>query len=244
MCGIVGIISNEEINSKEIIKQSLKRLQNRGYDSCGIALLENDQIKIKKYISNNFINCIDLLEEDNDFIMSNIALGHNRWSTHGKNNIENSHPHISNNERYIIVHNGTILNYLELKDKLLEEGYIFYSSTDTEVIINLIEYYYNNNMKRTIKKVTSILKGCYSFVLYDVKEKNNLYAYSNNCPLVFGKSKDYIMITSETNGFNNDIKEYYIVKDNEILDVYDTLPYNCCFKRELLDFTRDIRTIR
>nr|QDY51648.1 hypothetical protein 1_33 [Mimiviridae sp. ChoanoV1] len=158
MCGIVCIISKNNI--LELLLESLEILQNRGYDSTGIGYFENNNIEINKYANLDSINKIKnkintKINNLNDF---NVGLGHTRWATHGKKTDFNSHPHLSNNQKISVVHNGIIENFLEIKTFLLLKGFNFYSETDTEVICNLLQYNFERNFKNTIKKTLEMIK--------------------------------------------------------------------------------------
>ena len=150
MCGIIGILSNSNINIFEFLMMSLLQLQNRGYDSSGICMFDNNEYIFHKYASTKEIDSVEKLKSM-DFSNKNVNLGigHNRWATHGPKNDINAHPHVSNNGKIIIVHNGIIENFSNLKNFLINEGFKFYSGTDTEIIANLIEYY--TKMKRFFK---------------------------------------------------------------------------------------------
>ena len=137
MCGIVGYIGKNKAN--EILVNGLLKLEYRGYDSAGIAVVENKEIVCKKDMGRvrNLYN----LEGINE-LKSTIGIAHTRWATHGKPSKVNAHPHLDNHNMFAVVHNGIIENYNELKEELIEKGYRFYSQTDTEVIPNLVNYYY------------------------------------------------------------------------------------------------------
>ena len=134
MCGIIAYVGNNSL--KDILISSLERLEYRGYDSSGIGIIEDNQIKLFKEVGK-----VQVLKDslNNTSFSSNIGIGHTRWATHGEVNKENAHPHISLNSRIALVHNGIIENYLELKEELVKHNVIFYGKTDTEVIVKYLE---------------------------------------------------------------------------------------------------------
>lgn len=147
MCGIVGYIGDKQ--ATPILLEGLTKLEYRGYDSAGIAILNDGNINIKK--AKGRLNVLkELVEKDN--MVGTIGIGHTRWATHGEPSDTNSHPHLSQSGLIAVVHNGIIENYLPLKKWLLEEGYTFKSETDTEVVANLLEYYYNGDIVEAVKK--------------------------------------------------------------------------------------------
>jgi len=225
MCGIFGIITNtKSYHIKKIIINALIQLQNRGYDSSGICTLSNNNtFEIHKYASTNELSSIDKLlslnlKEDD----SSLGLGHNRWATHGGKTDNNAHPHISNDKKFVLVHNGIIENYLELKNFLINNDYTFYSQTDTEIIVNLISYYYNNdeqtkgNTFKSIKKTINDLQGTYGIIVINSDENNKIYAVRNGSPLLIGYNDDYALITSEQSGFCNNVNTYITLNNDDI----------------------------
>jgi len=223
MCGIFGIITTlKNSNIYKIIIDGLIQLQNRGYDSSGICILDNNIFEINKYASTNELSSIDkLLSLDilND-ISKNISLGigHNRWATHGAKNDINAHPHISNNKQFVIVHNGIIENYQELKSFLINNNYTFYSQTDTEVIVNLISFHYKltNNTFDAIEKSIEQLQGTYGIIIMNNLEPDNLYCVRNGSPLLIGITDEYAIITSEQSGFCNMANTYITLNNDDI----------------------------
>ena len=140
MCGIVGYIGAR--SAQDVLLAGLKKLEYRGYDSCGIATVENGSLNVLKTI-----NRIDgLLVDAKNLEKASIGIGHTRWATHGGVTKENAHPHLSNNEKIVVVHNGIIENYITLRNMLKSKGYTFYSETDTEVIPNLISMHYEGDI--------------------------------------------------------------------------------------------------
>ena len=221
MCGIIGILSNSDINIFEFIIESLLQLQNRGYDSSGICLLDKEDYILHKYASTVNEDAIQKLKKINLSDTNNkVGIGHNRWATHGPKNDINAHPHMSNNEEIVIIHNGIIENFKELKDFLIKSGYKFHTNTDTEVIANLLEYNNNNNnekdFSKVIKKTIDELNGTYGLIIMNKKENNRLYCVRNGSPLLLGYNDDYAIITSEQSGFCNKINTYITLHNDDI----------------------------
>ncbi len=227
MCGIFGILTNQSnINVNETIINGLIQLQNRGYDSSGMCILKNGNFEIHKYASTNKISSIDKLLSLNlpHEESINIGIGHNRWATHGAKNDINAHPHISNDGNFVLVHNGIIENYLELKSFLLKNGFTFYSQTDTEIIVNLISYYYClfNDTFKAIAETIQKLEGTYGLIIINKNDSNNLYAVRNGSPLLVGYNDETVIITSEQSGFCNMINTYITLNNDDICVINNT----------------------
>ena len=221
MCGIFGLVLLENNdNLYQIIINGLIQLQNRGYDSTGLCVINNNMFEVYKYASTNEINAIEKLNniQFNNLADVNIGFGHNRWATHGGKTDENAHPHLSNSGKFSIVHNGIIENYKELKKILISKGFTFKSQTDTEVIVNLIELNYNkcNNVYESIKLTIENLKGTYGLIIQSVFEPNILYCVRNGSPLLVGQSEDKIIVTSEQSGFCGMISNYITLHNDDI----------------------------
>jgi glucosamine--fructose-6-phosphate aminotransferase (isomerizing) len=220
MCGIFGIIlNNENENIYKIIISGLKQLQNRGYDSAGISLISDFAIDVHKYASTNEEDALVSLEKvSHDCKNENSGMGHNRWATHGIKNDINAHPHLSNDKKFAIVHNGIIENYSELKKNLIKNGFTFYSQTDTEVIVNLIEFNYKitNNTFESIKKTISELRGTYGLLIQSLHDPNILYCVRNGSPLLIGQNEDRVIVTSEQSGFCNMVNNYITLNADDI----------------------------
>jgi len=227
MCGIFGIIHLlEDQNIFKIILNGLIQLQNRGYDSAGIGLLNTqNELIIKKFASTHQQTAINRLENLNDpnliNILSQIGIGHNRWATHGPKTDINSHPHLSNCGNFMLVHNGIIENYQKIKNHLYKNGYKFISQTDTEVIVNLISYHYNNTncSFNAIKNSIAELEGTYGIVLINKLEPDKIYCVRNGSPLLVGISEQYAIISSEQSGFCNMINTYITLKNDDICQI-------------------------
>lgn len=191
MCGIVGYIGMKD--ARDIILSGLEQLEYRGYDSAGIALFHQQEIKIFKDKGR-----VSHLRDICDFsFKTGLGIGHTRWATHGEPNHKNSHPHISNSGRFVIVHNGVIENYKKLKIEYLS-NYEFYSDTDTEVIVNLIEYFSKSYSGReAIRRTLNELEGSYALLILDKEEPEQLYIAKNKTPLIVGAGESGITIASD-----------------------------------------------
>ena len=229
MCGIFGILTNT-VDVREKILDGLKQLQNRGYDSCGMGLLEDGNFLIKKYTQDipRNISALDELRVNSKKLKNQytIGIGHNRWATHGEKSDKNTHPHISNNGKFMIVHNGIIENYGIIKKRLLDnENYDFKSQTDTEVIVALLEYHYNNNKSTidTINETIGELVGTYGLVIMNIEEPDKMYCVRNGSPILVGLTDDTCIITSEQSGFCNQMNTYITLENDDI----------CCISRDI-----------
>tara|TARA_A100001015_G_scaffold112294_1_gene124726 strand:- start:4156 stop:5976 length:1821 start_codon:yes stop_codon:yes gene_type:complete len=213
MCGIVGFIGND--NAYEKILNGLIQLQNRGYDSAGISVMEDD-IKTWKYASEDSVSALEKLKEYGS--ESSVGIGHTRWATHGAKTDVNSHPHVSYNNIFSLVHNGIIENYKELKAMLVKRGIQNKSQTDTEVIVNLIAMFYDENKDvfTSIKKTTKLLKGTWGICVLCKNEPNKIYCTRHGSPLLIGIDDSMMMITSEQSGFCNIFNQYIVLNNHDI----------------------------
>ena len=219
MCGIVGYIGTKK--ASHILINGLLRLEYRGYDSAGISTIEKDGLSIMKdkgRVKNlNNLPGIDDLE-------GTIGIAHTRWATHGKPSKENSHPHMDNSKTFSVVHNGIIENYNELRKFLINNGYTFYSQTDTEIIPNLIHYYYskddNNDsfrFLRAVKNACSDLKGSFALEIICKNDPNNMIVVRKDSPLVIGKGNGENYISSDIPAILSFTREFYLLEDLEFV---------------------------
>ena len=219
MCGIVGYIGTKK--ASPILINGLLRLEYRGYDSAGISTIEKDGLSIMKdkgRVKNlNNLPGIDDLE-------GTIGIAHTRWATHGKPSKENSHPHMDNSKTFSVVHNGIIENYNELRKFLINNGYTFYSQTDTEIIPNLIHYYYskddNNDsfrFLRAVKNACSDLKGSFALEIICKNDPNNMIVVRKDSPLVIGKGNGENYISSDIPAILSFTREFYLLEDLEFV---------------------------
>ena len=172
MCGIVGYIGNQD--STTIILNGLKRLEYRGYDSAGIAVLENGNIEIRSDAGK--LSHLETLIK-NTPIHGKIGIGHTRWATHGEPNLRNAHPHIGSTGEVVVVHNGIVENFLALKEELIAEGTVFKSDTDTETIVHLIEKFYasTGTLVDAVRQTLSLIKGAHGIVVMSSREPDKLW---------------------------------------------------------------------
>ena len=213
MCGIVGYIG--ELKATDVILNGLKKLEYRGYDSCGISFLGN---KKSRFITYKTPGRVDYLINSFDYNIDNfIGIGHTRWATHGEPNQVNSHPHSSSSDRFIVVHNGVIDNYRELTVKYLE-GVKFVSETDTEVIANLIELFSKDmNAEEAIRKTLSLLEGSYALLIMDNEATDTIYAAKNKSPLIIGTSDKGITFGSDLMALVGNSEYYYLIEDKTFI---------------------------
>jgi len=221
MCGIVGYIGNKK--ASPILINGLLRLEYRGYDSAGIATMENDTIKVMK--NKGRVNNLYELDGIND-LSGTIGIAHTRWATHGKPSKENSHPHMDNSNSFAVVHNGIIENYNELKNMLIEKGYKFLSATDTEVIPNLIHYHFEKDeidddkkILRAVKNACKDLKGSYAIEILSKYNKDKMIVTRKDSPLVIGKGNGENYLSSDIPAILSYTKDFYLLDDYEIVEL-------------------------
>jgi len=217
MCGITGFIGNG--NAFTQILAGLYQLQNRGYDSAGISVIENTEIHTHKFASSDTISALTRLAEfKNHYNAGCIGIGHTRWATHGAKTDTNSHPHVSHDGLFSLVHNGIIENYQEIKCDLHEKGIELKSQTDTEVIVNLISVYFAEygEVERAIQKTIQELKGTWGIVVLYKDEPNKLYCTRHGSPLLVGVDGNCAMVTSEQSGFCNQFGKYIVLNNHDL----------------------------
>ena len=209
MCGIVGYIGYKK--AKDVILDGLKHLEYRGYDSSGIALLEEGKIEIVRAVG-KLSNLMERLKEKS--YSSTVGIGHTRWATHGKPSEENAHPHMSKD--IAIVHNGIIENYVELKEELLAKGYQFTSETDTEVIAHILTENYSNNLIDAVQKAMKRLKGSYAVALISQREPEKVVAFRKDSPLVVGIGEGENFVASDIPALLPYTRSFIFLEDGDI----------------------------
>ena len=243
MCGIVGYIGNQK--AAPILLAGLTKLEYRGYDSAGIAVMENGKIEVQKD-KGRVSNLYKIKEIEN--LQGTIGIAHTRWATHGVPSKENAHPHIDNSKRFAVVHNGIIENYVELRKELEAEGYSFYSQTDTEVIPNLIQYFYDKDEKndelkivRAVKNTTDKLIGSYAIEVVSNENPDKMVVVRKDSPLVIGKGSNENYIASDIPAILSYTKDFYLLENLEFAMLSrDSIRF---FDKDLKEFNKKADTI-
>ena len=213
MCGIVGYIGDRDCTN--VLVDCLEKLEYRGYDSAGIAVLDQGVIKVSK-CKGRLSNVRDKMEREGK-PKGYVGIGHTRWATHGEPSDINSHPH--GNKRITIVHNGIIENYRQIKEFLISEGYSFVSETDTETVAKLIDYYYSGDPLDAIIKVLSEIKGSYALGIMFRDFPDRIYAVRKDSPLIVGKGENENFIASDVPAIMKYTRNYYLLEQDEIAEI-------------------------
>ncbi len=217
MCGIVGYIGNSE--ALPILLSSLERLEYRGYDSAGVALIEGDEIFVQKEVG-KIRELVKTLWGKS--FKANCGIGHTRWATHGAPSMENAHPHLDPTNSFAIVHNGIIENYKELKTELINQGHVFTSQTDTEVIVHLIAKYYKGDLLEAVKQTIELLKGAFAFAVIAKYEPERIIGVKQGSPLVIGIGENENFLASDIPAILPYTKQIIVLDDKEIADITKT----------------------
>lgn len=192
MCGIVGYIGEKQ--AQDVILDGLEKLEYRGYDSAGLAIINKDKLQSKK-LAGRLENLQKTLSETP--IAGDMGIGHTRWATHGAPSDINSHPHLNTDHTIAVVHNGIIENYREIKKDLLDKGYIFKSDTDTEVIAHLIDFYYKDDLLEAVFETEKRLRGAYALAVISSKNPDKIIAVRNESPLILGLGENEFFVASD-----------------------------------------------
>lgn len=211
MCGIVGYIGDKQ--AQDVLMDGLSKLEYRGYDSAGIATIDNDiiQIKKKKGRLKNLSDCLELTP-----LAGKSGIGHTRWATHGIPSDANSHPHCSLNNKIAVVHNGIIENYMDLKEELLGLGHLFASDTDTEVIAHLLNELYTGSIVETLQMAMKKMKGSYALGILCANEPDRIIAVRKDSPLIVGLGLGENFIASDIPAILKYTREVYLLDNGEI----------------------------
>ncbi|WP_329885951.1 glutamine--fructose-6-phosphate transaminase (isomerizing) [Pseudoramibacter faecis] len=212
MCGIVGYIGDKQAQS--ILTSGLAKLEYRGYDSAGVAVLNDDhQIQVEK--KKGRLSNLEAVLKDHP-LRGTAGIGHTRWATHGEPSDANAHPHLANDGKIAVVHNGIIENYIELKEKLIAAGHRFVSDTDTEVIAHLLGLLYDGNLVDAVVKAVKEMKGSYSLGIMCADEPDKIIAVRKNSPLIVGLGEGENFIASDIPAILDKTRDVYLLDDDEI----------------------------
>ena len=214
MCGIVGVVGNT--NATDILIQGLEKLEYRGYDSAGVFLASEGKSQLVKAVGR-----IAELSAKAEGVEGDAGIGHTRWATHGKPTEDNAHPHRSETGRFVLVHNGVIENYLEIKEEYLA-GHHFKGQTDTEIAAHLIGKFAEEEGLSTLeafKKALHIIRGAYAFALMDAEDPSTIYVAKNKSPLLIGLGDGYNMVCSDAMAMIRETNQYMEIHDQELVIV-------------------------
>ncbi len=212
MCGISGIVHSENIGRN--LFNSIRNLEYRGYDSCGMAMLQQGELDLRKNVGGiDEVNAIEKLDQ----MQGSIGIAHTRWATHGGVTQENAHPHLSPDRKFVIVHNGIISNYQELRGRLLGQGVVFKSLTDTEVFVNLLEESYSkyNDLEKAFLAALGEIKGSFSIVMLSSHDPDHLYCVKKESPLLLGLGEGCNYVGSDLNAFLEYTRKAIVLDDGE-----------------------------
>lgn len=213
MCGIVGYTG--EVQAAPVLLKGLEKLEYRGYDSAGIAVYDGAGIRVAK--AKGRLQVLRDLTQDGSLIHGTIGIGHTRWATHGAPSDVNSHPQVSDSGKFAVVHNGIIENYLELKEKLIKKGVTFVSETDTEVVAQLLEYYYKGDILDAMIQVLRRVEGSYALGVLCADAPDQIVAVRKDSPLIVGLGQGENFIASDVPAILNHTRDIYRLDDDEIV---------------------------
>ncbi len=215
MCGIVGFTGRE--NATPVLLDGLKRLEYRGYDSAGVVVYSENELKVIK--KKGEVSELCKAVEESGGLCGHVGLGHTRWATHGEPSDLNAHPHLSFDGKIAVVHNGIIENYVALGEMLSSKGIEFKSQTDTEVAVNLIRYFYKGNILEAIAEAVRRMEGSYALGIVCSDDPERLYAVKKDMPLIVGKGSGFNIFASDVTAFIKRTKDVYYINDGEIISM-------------------------
>lgn len=217
MCGIVGFTGSGQ--AAPVLLDGLAKLEYRGYDSAGIAVKRDDSNRIEIVKVKGRLKQLAEKTDSGRAVPGCCGIGHTRWATHGEPSMVNAHPHCSDDQSVIVVHNGIIENYLELKEKLLKRGYEFYSQTDTEVLVKLLDYYYKKYQGNTLEAITKVMlrvRGSYALGIMLKEEPGVIYAVRKDSPLIVGRNEQGSFIASDVPAILKYTRSVFYIDNLEI----------------------------
>ncbi|HWV44527.1 MAG TPA: class II glutamine amidotransferase, partial [Nitrospira sp.] len=211
MCGIIGYVGNQD--AVPILIGGLAKLEYRGYDSSGVAVMQEEKIAVRRSVG-KLVNLQNSLKTND--LKGTVGIGHTRWATHGKPSEQNAHPHRS--KGCVLVHNGIIENYQELKQQLQKDGYKFESETDTEVVAHLIDKYLQkeNKLADAVRLATKDVRGSYALAVISEREPGTLIAARSGCPLVVGRTKHASYVASDVMAMLAHTREVTYLEEGDV----------------------------
>ena len=213
MCGIVGYAG--EVQAAPVLLSGLEKLEYRGYDSAGLAVYDGKTVHVAK--AKGRLQVLREMTQDGALVPGVIGIGHTRWATHGAPSDVNSHPQVSDSGKFVVVHNGIIENYLQLKEKLMKKGVTFVSETDTEVVAQLLEYYYKGDIIDAVIQVLRRVEGSYALGVLCEDAPDQIVAVRKDSPLIVGLGQGENFIASDVPAILNRTRDIYRLQDNEIV---------------------------
>lgn len=218
MCGIVGFCSNSELglDASEILIDCLSKLEYRGYDSAGIALINNEELEIRK-AKGRLSNLEALIQKSP--IHGHVGIGHTRWATHGEPSDVNSHPHTDVSNDIAVVHNGIIENHVKLRAWLENHNVKFRSETDTECVAHLIDFHYNGDLLLAVTEALKRLEGSYALAVVCKSEPNSIVVAKKECPLIIGRAENYNLLASDVTPLLEYTREVQYLEDNQVAKI-------------------------
>ena len=219
MCGIVGYVGTEQ--AAPILLAGLSKLEYRGYDSAGIAIRNEDTGDITVVKAKGRLKILSEKTNEGHAVPGTCGIGHTRWATHGEPSENNAHPHCTDDKSVVLVHNGIIENYQELKDKLIKSGYAFYSQTDTEIAVKLVDYYYRKTGTplEAISRAMLRIRGSYAFGIMFHDHPGKIFAARKDSPLIIGKSETGCLIASDVPAILDKTRNVYYIGNHEIAEL-------------------------
>jgi len=211
MCGIVGYVGEKKV--QPILLDGLRRLEYRGYDSSGIALIESDGLQV--YKRSGKLQALEQIVSEK-LSKATIGLGHTRWATHGEPNDTNAHPHTDNHDKIAVIHNGIIENHLEIKKELQEKGHTFVSDTDTEVVAHLISEFYDDDLPQAMRQALKRIKGAYALAVISTDAPRQIVAAKTSSPLVIGVGEGENFLASDVPALLSHTREVLYLNDGEL----------------------------
>ena len=219
MCGIVGYVGTEQ--AAPILLAGLSKLEYRGYDSAGIAIRNEDTGDITVVKAKGRLKILSEKTNEGHAVPGTCGIGHTRWATHGEPSENNAHPHCTDDKSVVLVHNGIIENYQELKDKLIKSGYAFYSQTDTEIAVKLVDYYYRKTGTplEAISRAMLRIRGSYAFGIMFHDHPGKIFAARKDSPLIIGKSQTGCLIASDVPAILDKTRNVNYIGNHEIAEL-------------------------